>query len=342
MARKATIKDVSLAANVSVTTVSRFLNGSMRLPPETKRRIEDAVSTLRYSPNPLARSLSLGRSETIGLVIPEIANPFFAQLAASVEEAAARLGYGVLLCVTLNNVEREIDYIRRIENKHVDGVLFSTNHPDDGRLLAALKDVPCFVLIDEDIAGSDFPGVFAENREGAIAATRHIVEAGHRKIAMLSGPKTLLSAEERRQGFQEAIAAAGPGHEAIAIFDCAYTADAGEAATEQLLQRHPETTAIFTGSDELFLGMLKTFRRHGIRIGQDISVVTCDDVEPLTLFEPPITALRQDLPTMGANALEMLIGEITRGSRLPRQVRVPMELIRRQSVRPPRRRPHLT
>jgi LacI family transcriptional regulator len=271
MARKATIRDVSGAADVSVTTISRYLNGSIRLPAETRRRIDEALSTLRYTPNPLARSLSRGRSDTIGLVIPDISNPFFAQLAASVEAAAVARGYGVLLCVTLNHVERELDYIRRIESKHFDGVLFSTNHPDDGRLLDALKDVPSFVLVDEDISGSNMPGVFAENRAGVFAATRHIIEAGHRKIAMLSGPKGLMSAEERRQGFHEAVAAAGPGHEAVAVYDCAYTVEAGEEEAGKLLDQHPETTAVFTGSDELFLGMLKTLRRRGIRDRQELT-----------------------------------------------------------------------
>lgn len=338
MARKATIRDVAIAAEVSVTTVSRYLNGAMRLPAETMRRIDDAVDVLRYTPNPLARSLSRGKSDTIGLVIPDIANPFFARMAAAVEATAAERGYGVLLCVTLNNIEREIDYIRRIESKYVDGILFCTNHPDDGRLLNVLRDVPCFVLVDEDIAGAHVPGVFAENRQGAREATRHLIQAGHRKIAMLSGPKNLLSAEERRLGFLDAIEEAGPGHDAVAIFDCAYTVEAGETAAEGLLRLYPETTAIFTGSDELFLGLLKTFRRQGIRIGEDISVVTCDDVEPLALFEPAITALRQDVALMAQHALDLLIGAITRMPMPARQIRVPMDLICRDSVRPPRRR----
>ena len=336
MARKATIRDVAVAAEVSVTTVSRYLNGAMRLPAETMRRIDDAVAVLRYTPNPLARSLSRGKSETIGLVIPDIANPFFARLAAAVEATAAARGYGVLLCVTLNDIDREIDYIRRIESKYVDGILFCTNHPDDGRLLKALQDVPCFVLVDEDITGADVPGVFAENRQGAREATTHLIAAGHRQIAMLSGPKNLLSAEERRLGFLDAIREAGPGHDAVAVFDCAYTVEAGEAAAEELLRRHPETTAVFTGSDELFLGLLKIFRRQGIRIGDELSVVTCDDVEPLALFQPAITALRQDVTLMGQHALDLLIAAIMRMPMPARQIRVPMELVRRDSVRPPR------
>lgn len=340
-ARKATIRDVSAAACVSVTTVSRYLNGSIRLPPDTTKRIDDAIAALNYTPSPLARSLSLGRSNMIGLVVPEIANPFFARLAASVEAAAARLGYGLLLCVTLNNVDREVDYIARIESKYVDGVLFSTNHPDDGRLRAVLQDVRNVVLVDEDIAGSCRPGVFAANHEGAFAATRHMVEAGHKRIAMISGPKTLLSADERRQGFLEAVATAGPAHEVVAVFDCAYTVEAGEAAAERLLQDHPKTTAVFTGSDELFLGMLKTFRRRGVRIGADISVVTCDDVGPLELFEPAITALRQDIPQMGEHAVGMLRSHMLREQVPDAQIRVPMKLIERESVCAPRQRSRL-
>ena len=217
VARKATIKDVAGAAGVSIATVSRYLNGSIRLPGSTTKRIDHAVASLRYAPNPLARSLSLGKSNTIGLVVPEIGNPFFAGLAASVETAAAEHGLGVLLCVTLNRVERELDYIGRLEHRQVDGLLFATNHPDDGTLLAALAGLPGIVLLDEDIAGADVAGVFADNMNGARDATRHILEAGHRRIAMLSGPSGLLSAEERRRGFLSAVREGGA--QALAVME---------------------------------------------------------------------------------------------------------------------------
>ncbi|GAB0115184.1 LacI family DNA-binding transcriptional regulator [Acidisoma sp. C75] len=336
MSRKATIKDVASAAGVSVAAVSRYLNGSIRLPPATTKRIDQAVAALRYVPNPLARSLSRGRSDTIGLVVPEISNPFFAGLAAAVETAAAEHGLGVLLCVTLNRVDRELDYIRRLEHRQVDGLLFATNHPDDGTLLTALAGLPGMVLVDEDIAGAEVSGVFAENVAGAYDATRHILAAGHRRIAMLSGPPGLLTAEERRRGFMRAVSEAGA--QALAVMEGAYTREAGEAATERLLADHPQTTAIFTGSDEIFLGMLQTFRRRGIRIGTDISVVTCDDVEPLGLFEPPITALRQDLGLLAREALRLVMREIATPPSGAGRVRVPMELQVRQSVLPPRRR----
>ncbi|HUN50707.1 MAG TPA: LacI family DNA-binding transcriptional regulator [Candidatus Sulfotelmatobacter sp.] len=326
---------MSKAAGVSATTVSRYLNRTMRLPEETARRIDQAVAALQYAPDPLARSFSRGRSETIGLVLPEIDNPFFARLAASVEAAAAARGYGVLLCATLNRLEREFDYIRRLDRNHVDGMLFVTNHPDDGRLRAAVAGMPRFVLIDEDIAGADLPGVFSDNAQGARDAARLLIEAGHRKLAMLSGPTGLMSAEERKAGFLSAIRDAGPGCEAVAVIDGAYTAEAGAAAAETLLRTHPEVTAIFVGSDEIFLGLLPCLRRRGLRIGTDISVVTCDDVEPLALFDPPITAVRQNVAAIGAAAFDIVMHEIAGTAAPERRLRIPMEVIRRASVAPP-------
>lgn len=134
LAKQPGLKEVAHAAGVSVPTVSRFLNGSLRLPEPTVRRIETAIETLGYRPNPHARRLSLGRSDTIGLVVPDIANPFFALLVATVEEEADRRGLGVSLFATLNRPGREISYLQLIEKNHVDGLIFMTNHPDDGRL----------------------------------------------------------------------------------------------------------------------------------------------------------------------------------------------------------------
>ncbi|HUA76943.1 MAG TPA: LacI family DNA-binding transcriptional regulator, partial [Acetobacteraceae bacterium] len=156
----ARIRDVAAAAAVSPAAVSRYLNGTLTLTRETAERIERAVRRLDYRPNPHARRLSLGRSETIGLVLPDIANPFFARLAAAIEEAADRARLGLVLSATLNRQGRELDYIERMRSNHVDGLIFVTNHTDDGTLRRALNAAPGVILIDEDVPGAAVPKVF--------------------------------------------------------------------------------------------------------------------------------------------------------------------------------------
>jgi Bacterial regulatory proteins, lacI family/Periplasmic binding proteins and sugar binding domain of LacI family len=178
MARSATLSDVAKAAKLSPTTVSRHLNGSINLPEDTVRRIDAAIAALRYRPNPHARSLGRGRSDTIGLVIPDIANPFFAKLAAAVEIAADTSGLGVMLCSTFNRQARELDYIDRLRKNFVDGLLFATNHVDDGALAASVNASSGVVLVDEDIPGSRGPKVFCGQRTGWSSCRR--VPAGRR------------------------------------------------------------------------------------------------------------------------------------------------------------------
>lgn len=167
--RAASLKDVAAAAGVSVTTVSRLLNGSLTLPDETRERVENAIRRLNYRPNPHARRLSRGRSDTIGLVVPDIANPFFAAFVAAVEEEADNHGLAVSLFVTLNRSGREIGYLELIDRKHVDGLIFVTNHPDDGRLARLITESEKVVVADEDVPGANAPKLFCDNEQGGLS-----------------------------------------------------------------------------------------------------------------------------------------------------------------------------
>lgn len=335
MAKTPSLSDVAKAAKVSPATVSRHLNGSITLPQDTVARIDRAVAALRYRPNPHARSLGRGRSDMIGLVMPDIANPFFAKLAGAVEIAADQKGLGVMLCATFNRQAREIDYIDRLRQNFVDALLFATNHPDDGTLAASINASAGVVLVDEDVPGTDVAKVFADNKLGGALAAQHLIEAGHRRLAYIGGPRGLMSARERAAGFRKVVRQAGPAAEIVAEVFGAYTSDHGRAAMTRLLDAHKDVTAVFAGSDEILMGMLEVMRARGLTVGDRLSIVTFDDAEPLGLLEPPITAVRQPVDQMGRIAVDLMLGppDAREGANT---VRLPVELIVRQSVNAPR------
>ncbi len=196
----ATIRNVAQTAGVSTTTVSRYLNKRIELPAATIARIDAAIAKHDYRPNLLARRLSTGRTEAIGLVIPEIREPFFAELASAVEDEADRHGYTILISSTRSARSREVASLNRLRDHHVDGLILLTNTPDDGTLAKLISKRRNIVLLDEDIPSANVPKVFVENEPGAHLATRHLIEAGHRRIAYIGGPQGLLSSEERIAG----------------------------------------------------------------------------------------------------------------------------------------------
>ena len=330
----AKLRDVAAAASVSVAAVSRYLNGTLHLPQETAQRVEAAIARLDYRPNPHARRLSTGRSETIGLVVPSIDNPFFAQLADAVEEAAAARGLDLMLCATRNQPQREVDYIDWMRRNHVDGLLFTTNHADDGSLARAIANASNVVLIDEDVPGTDIGKVFAENAHGGYLAGRHLIEAGHRLLAFVGGPRGMLSTTERLAGFRRAVAEGGPGCAIVSEHFSHYAAPGGRLSADAMLSSLPRATAAFVTSDELTISVLESLQAHEISIPLAFSLVSFDDVRPLHLFWPPITAIRQPLAEMGQSAFELLMDpSVEANPRAP--LRLPVQLIERASVSRP-------
>lgn len=337
MRPRATLKDVAALAGVSSAAVSRHLNRSIILPPATVARIDAAIAELQYRPNLLARRLSLGRSDTIGVVLPEIQNPFFATLAAAAEETAGQNGFGVMLCVTANREARELDYLDRLGRKDVDALLFITNHPDSGALGEMIGRSPGIVLLDEDVAGTNVSKIFSDNQHGGAIAARHLIEAGHRRLAYVAGPNALMSSRERGDGFLAAAREAGIAEADVIVRNGDYLIEHGRQSAAALLDQARPPTAVFAGSDEILLGLLEVFRARQVRIPGDISLITFDDIAPLGFFDPPITAIRQSIEDMGRRGIERLVKSIKGKARKPTVQRLPVELVVRQSVAAPRR-----
>ena len=331
----ASLKDVAQAAGVSVTTVSRFLNGSLDLPDRTRTAVEAAILAMNYLPNPHARRLSRGRSDTIGLVIPDIATPFFATLVAAVEAEADRRGLGLTLHATLNRRERELSYLQAVRRNQVDGLIFVTNHPDEGTLAAAINASGQVVILDEDVAGTSVPKLFCDNDQGGYLAGRHLAEAGHRRVLFIGGVDAMLSGTRRFAGFRRAMMEVWGTDAQIERYEGEYLAEFGRVAAQRMLATESKPTAVFTTSDEITIGVLEILSASGIRVPQDLSLVGFDDVGPLHLFAPAVTAVRQPVRAMGIRALALLLDtDWTDPAKLPSEELLPVTLITRNSVAP--------
>jgi LacI family transcriptional regulator len=336
----ATIHDVAQVAGVSPTTVSRYLNNRIELPLATSARIDAAVAQLDYTPNLLARRLSTGKTEAVGLVTPEIREPFFAELASAFEDEADRHGYTVFITSTRSDRAREIASLNRLRDHHVDGLLMMTNSPDDGTLARLIANQPNVVLIDEDIPGVDVPRIFVENVEGAYMATCHLIAAGHRRIAYLGGPAGLFSAEERQAGFAGAMTAAGLEIPPHFVRRGSFAPDLARRAVLEFLSHDEPPTAIFASSDYLAIGAIQGLRDAGIRVPMEMSLVAFDDMPLSTLFSPPLTAIRQPVEALGRQGF-LALHALLRGEQPDMLTRLPVELMIRDSVAPPRRRKEL-
>ena len=333
-ARPPGLKDVAQAAGVSVPTVSRFLNGSLRLPEQTARRIEAAIGALDYRPNPHARRLSLGRSDTIGLVVPDIANPFFAHFVAAVEAEADHRNLGVSLFATLNRPGREVAYLHMLERNHVDGLIFLTNHPDDGRLAELINRAGRVVVADEDVPGARAPRLFADNHAGGRLAGAHLGAAGHRRVLFLGGRPGMISTARRLSGLRAGLAGHAPDPE-VTVWEGDYTRALGIEAGIRFAGGDRPATAIFSTADEITVGLVEVLRDRGVAIPGDVSLVGFDDVVPQHLFAPPVTAVRQPVAAFGRRALTLLAETDWQGSDGFAEELLPVDLAVRGSVAPP-------
>jgi LacI family transcriptional regulator len=330
-----TIHDVAQDAGVSPTTVSRYLNNRIELPPATSARIDAAIKRFNYRPNLLAKRLSTGKSEAVGLVVPEIREPFFAELASAVEEEAERHGYTIFMSSTRGDQHREIACLNRLHDRHVDGLIMMTNTPDDGTLAKLISSRKNVVLIDEDIPGVDVPRIFVDNEPGAYTATRHLIAAGHRDIAYLHGPAGLFTVIEREAGFRRAMAEANLPVRPEYVRGGSFSPELGRHAVLGLLDLESPPTAIFASSDYLGIGALRALRQRRIAVPEQMSLVTFDDMPMTELFEPALTAIRQPVQALGQLGFRALLA-LMEGREAPMMTRLPVELIERQSVAAPR------
>ena len=328
----ATIREVAESAGVSYATVSHVINNTRLVSQETRARVLAAMDALNYRPNALARSLRQGRTNTLGLVLPDSANPFFAEISRSIEDEAFKKGYSVFLCNTELDTERELFYVDVLSNKQVDVIIFvAAGDQADSLDFLVRRNMPV-VMIDRDVPNVEVDAVLTDNKLGGYLATRHLLELGHRRIACIAGPSSITPSAERIIGYRKALEEAGISYEESLIIRGDYHAQSGMEITHSILSMDPRPTAIFCLNDLMALGALRAAAEAGCSVPQDLAVVGYDDLELAHFTNPPLTTIAQPKKEVGAQAISLLVDRISRKSRPPSRLVLPPELIVRRST----------
>ncbi|MFZ5753132.1 MAG: LacI family DNA-binding transcriptional regulator [Bacillota bacterium] len=304
-----TIKDIARAADVSIATVSRVLNNKADgITEETKAKIRKAVKELNYRPNAIARGLITKKTHTIGLVLPDISNPFFPEIARGVEDVAKEAGYNVFLCNTDDDSKKERGYVKALRERQVDGIIFTASALKNSEDITEHVGKMPFILVDRKPDNlPDAPGVFLDNLKGGYLAAKHLIEKGHREIALISGPLQSYNARQRLEGFKKALQEAGIRYKDKLIREGDYKRSGGYRAMEKLLREGVEFTAVFASNDLMAVGVMEMLREKGIAIPEQVAVVGFDNIYLSTVVAPRLTTISQPTYQMGAQAAQMLL-----------------------------------
>lgn len=327
-----TIQDVARLAGVSPVTVSRVINGASNVNVETRARVEQVIQELSYVPNRSARSLRSRQTFTLALVLPDITNAFWTTIVRGVEDAAQNEGYSVLLCNSDENLSKQTDYIHTVLQQRVDGVIIAPYDSDPVHLgrIQELK-IPT-VLVDRWVDGLEVDSVRSDSLAGAYALTRHLLSVGHRRIAMISGPTSTSTGEERIAGWALALDQAGLPVEPGMAVRGEFRVHSGRTMAEKLLAEGPLPDAIIAANNVLAVGVLDVLQKRGLRIPQDIALVCYDELPDLARFHPFLTVAMQPAYEIGVNAGQLLLSRIKDGEALhPRHVLLPVHLKLRYS-----------
>ena len=326
---RVTLRDVAREAEVSIKTVSRVVNEEAVVSPATAERVSEVAERLGYRPNEVARSLKGKASRTIGLIIADISNPFFADVCRAVERVARRRGYSVVLCASAEDVAAEREYVGILASRRVDGLLL-VPAPDGQGYLEEEQDAGLpIVALDRPADGVTTDTVMVENRAAARGATEHLIGRRHTRIAFVGDAEGIYTARERLEGYKDALKARDL--EPIYRLGAGSVASAVRAATD-LLSLPERPTAFFAGNSLMTAGVLRAIERFGLRVPEDAAFVGFDDFELLSVLRPNLTLVSQPTRELGRRAAELLFDRIDgKGPPEPRRLVLPTELVVRGS-----------
>jgi LacI family transcriptional regulator len=328
-----TIREVASRAGVSPTTVSHVINNTRFVSADARQRVLDAMAELNYRPNVLARSLRRGETRTLGLILPDSANPFFAEIARAIEDTAFRNGYNVILGNSENELTKEQVYVDVLVNKQVDGLIFVATGDHSPSLEQLVNDGLPVVVVDRRLSGLEVDTVLTDNLQGGLTATRYLLDLGHRRIACITGPSNLTPSAERVIGYRQALEERSLPVDETLIRKGDFHPHSGYLAVSQLLHRQPRPTAFFICNDMMAIGALRALAEAGLHVPQDCSLLGFDDIELASYVTPPLTTIRQDKNAMAEAAVQLLLERIAEPS-LPARTRIlPTCLVERQSTR---------
>ncbi|KGX91062.1 LacI family transcriptional regulator [Pontibacillus halophilus JSM 076056 = DSM 19796] len=327
-----TIQDVANKANVSIATVSRVLNDLPGYSEKTKQKVLQAIEDLGYQPNAIARGLVNRKTGTIGVLFPSVSGLLSAEVLHGIEAQASEEGHSVIVCNTEADEDKTLKYIQLLSEKRVDGLVFVSEEVTDVYYKALSRMGVPVVLVSTQSFQYPLPYVKVDDRHAAYTATRHLIQAGHTQLGMISGnEKDLIAGIPRMEGFKQAIMEAGlPFQESQIEKQLSFTYEAGQEGFKTLLTRHPEMTAVFAASDEIAIGAFSAAYEMGISIPGDVSVVGYDNLKLAEMSVPPLTTIAQPFQRMGEKAVEMVL-QMNRGKGAESCI-LPHVLIERKSV----------
>lgn len=302
-----TIYDVAREAGVSMATVSRVVNGNPNVKPTTRKKVLEAIEMLGYRPNAVARGLASKRTTTVGVVIPDISNIFFAELARGIEDIATMYKYNIILCNSDQNKDKEIHLINTLLEKQVDGIVFMGGQITEEHVLEFKRSPVPIVLSATVDQKKEFPSVNINYQEAAYDAVKFLIKNGHTKIGMLTGSlEDPVNGYQKYSGFRKAIEEAKIpfNEEYVVIGD--YTYDSGIEAMENFLSLSERPTAIFAGTDEMALGIIHGAQDRGVHVPNDIEVIGFDNTRLAAMVRPTLTTVVQPMYDIGAVSMRLL------------------------------------
>lgn len=305
------IREVARRAGVSLGTVSNVLNRPEIVSPETRQRVQQAIDEIGFVRNGSARQLRVGASQHIGLVVLDVANPFFTEVARGVEDLANQAGYIVILCNSDDSIEKEDHYLQVLEEQRTQGVLITPVQSDASYLQRFRRRGIAVVLLDRPSRIKDLCSVSVDDVRGGEIAASHLLGKGHTCIGFVHGPLSIRQIGDRRRGAMRAVKAAGldPERAIVDIPTLAQSSREGEECVEKLLSARNRPTAVFCANDLLALGLMRGLIKRGISIPGDMALVGYDDVEFASVLATPLTSIRQPKYELGRAAAELLFDE---------------------------------
>ncbi|WP_322799176.1 LacI family DNA-binding transcriptional regulator [Thermoflexus sp.] len=331
---RVTIKDIARAVGVSHTTVSRALRDSEEINPETRARIRAVAESMGYRPNPVARALQGRRTQTLGVVVTRLSDPFHTEVVQGIEKVAQAHGYGLLLSLSHEDPAKERAIVEMLAAKQVDGIIVAASRLGSRYLplLEALR-IP-IVLINSHQTGPYVYSVATDNVHGGYLATRYLIDLGHRAIAYIGNRRGGRSNQDRYRGYRQALREVGLSPRPEWVVKGDGRVGAGEAAMRRLLEVSPRPTAVFCYNDLTAIGALRAAVQAGIRVPEDLSIIGFDGLEEGSYVFPALTTVAQPRQQLGRLAAEMLL-EILNGRPSPRRILLQGTLLERASCGPP-------
>jgi len=329
-----TIKDVAKHANVSIATVSRIVNGLPGYSEETKKKVQESIEALGYQPNAIARGLINKRTQTIGVLFPEVSGMLSSEVLEGVENAAHDGGFSVIVCNTTSSGKRTVKYLRLLQEKRVDGIIFASEDvkKEYYKIFEEMK-VPV-VLVSTASSQYDLPYVRVNDYEGAYKATEYLIQKGHEEIGMIGGSyQDPIAGIPRMQGFKDALQKHGlPFSDDHLTTNEGYRFQNGKESLPLLLKKLPNMTALFAASDEMAIGAMSAAHQLGVKVPEELSIIGYDNLKIAEMCYPALTTVSQPLKDMGQTAGEILVNLIKGEKKEAESRYMPFSIVERQSV----------